>query len=114
MIRTQWDIENEILYCIRCGQEVTAEQVYKRKLRNTENPEWCRDCRETKTEIPRRYKWTHPVLGQIFCLLWDGDLNDDWWPIDENGELVSPGERLCGKKDCVKKEHVIQVVRKRR
>jgi hypothetical protein len=108
MTRTQWDIANEILYCPRCGIETTAEQVYKRKIRKVENPEYCRDCRDTRTEIRRDYKWNHPVLGKISCWLWQGELNDDWHPIDEQGNQVRPGERLCGLKDCVRKTHVIE------
>lgn len=108
MTRTQWDIANEILYCLRCGIEVSGEQVYKRKIRNAVNPEWCRDCRDDRPEIRKDYNWKHPVLGMIHCWLWDGELNDDWLPIDEHGELFRPGERLCGKKDCVKKAHIIE------
>jgi hypothetical protein len=39
--------------------------------------------------------------------LWTGELNDNWEPITEDGELYRPGERLCGLKDCVKQAHVI-------
>jgi hypothetical protein len=108
MTRTQWDIQNEILYCLRCGIEVSAEQVYKRKIRNAVNAEWCRDCRDDRTDIRRDYKWVHPVLGKISCWLWIYELNDDWLPIDEQGNLFRPGERLCGKKDCVRKTHIIE------
>jgi hypothetical protein len=108
MIRTQYDVENEIVYCPRCGITTDKEQVYKRKIRKVENPEYCRDCRDTRTEIRRSYKWNHPVLGEIYCSLWQGELNDDWWPIDEYGNLFRPGQRLCGLKDCVKQTHVIE------
>jgi hypothetical protein len=40
--------------------------------------------------------------------LWTGDLDDNWQPIDEDGQLYRPGERLCGLKDCVKQSHVIE------
>jgi hypothetical protein len=40
--------------------------------------------------------------------LWTGELNDNWEPITEDGELYRPGERLCGLKDCVKQAHVIE------
>jgi hypothetical protein len=108
MTRTQYDVENEIVYCPRCGITTDKEQVYKRKIRNAVNPTWCRDCRDDRTEIRRSYKWLHPVLGKIYCLLWQGELNDDWWPVDEDGQLVAPGERLCGLKDCVKQVHIIE------
>jgi hypothetical protein len=35
-------------------------------------------------------------------------LNDDWHPIDDNGELYRPGKRLCGLKDCVRQAHIIE------
>ena len=108
MNRTKHDIENEIVYCTRCGQSQSAEQVYKRKIRQAVNAEWCRDCRDDRTEIRRDYKWVHPVLGRISCWLWIFDLNDDWNPIDDNGELVRPGKRLCGLKDCVRLTHIIE------
>jgi hypothetical protein len=108
MNRTQWDIANEILYCLRCGIEVSAEQVYKRKIRNAVNAEWCRDCRDDRPDIRRDYKWNHPVLGKIACWLWIYELNDDWLPIDDQGNLFRPGERICGLKDCVRKTHIIE------
>ena len=33
----------------------------------------------------------------------DQDLN----PIDEQGNLYLPGERVCGNKDCVNKTHIV-------
>jgi len=108
MNRTKYDIENEIVYCTRCGIGQSAEQVYKRKERKAENPEWCRDCRDTRTRITRDYKWKHPVLGRISCWLWLYEINDDWMPITDDGQLYRPGERICGKKDCVRLAHIIE------
>jgi hypothetical protein len=108
MTRTQWDIQNEIVYCTKCGIATDKEQVYKRTIRKAVNPTWCRDCRDDRTEIRRDYKWNHPVLGRISCWLWIHELNDDWWPIDENGELFRPGKRICGLKDCVRLTHIIE------
>ena len=108
MTRTIYDIQNEIVYCDRCGIAHSYEEVYKRKLRKSPNPEWCRDCRDDRTHIRRDYKWMHPVLGKISCWLWLYDLDDQWRPIDDDGKLFRPGVRLCGLKDCVKKTHVIE------
>jgi hypothetical protein len=107
MSRTKHDVENEIVYCTRCGIGQSFEQVYKRKIRNAVNAEWCRDCRDDRTEIRRDYAWKHPALGKVHCWLWTGELNDNWQPITEDGELYRPGERLCGLKDCVKQAHII-------
>ena len=108
MNRTIYDIENEIVYCTRCGIAQSFETVYKRKIRDTVNAEWCRDCRDDRPFLQGQYKWTHPVLGQIYCWLWDGELDDFWQPVTQDGELYRPGERLCGKKDCVRKTHIIE------
>jgi hypothetical protein len=108
MSRTKHDVENEIVYCTRCGQSQSFEQVYKRKIRNAVNAEWCRDCRDDRTEIRRDYAWKHPALGKVHCWLWTGELNDNWEPITEDGELYRPGKRLCGLKDCVKQAHIIE------
>ena len=107
MTRTSYDIQNEIVYCTRCGIGQSAEQVYKRKIRNAVNAEWCVDCRDNRPQFKSEYKWIHPILGRIYCLLWLHELDDDWNPIDEHGQLFRPGKRLCGLKDCVRSAHLI-------
>ena len=107
MTRTKHDIENEIVYCTRCGQEQNYEQVYKRVIRKTVNALWCRDCRDDRKEIRQDYSWKHPALGKLYCWLWTGDLDDNWQPIDDEGQLYRPGKRLCGLKDCVRQTHII-------
>jgi hypothetical protein len=111
MTRTLWDTQNEIIYCTRCGIEQNYEQTYKRVIRKTVNPLWCRDCRDDRTEIRRDHAWKHPALGKIYCCLWIGELDDNWHPIDDEGQLYRPGERICGLKDCVKQTHVIEPVK---
>jgi hypothetical protein len=106
MNRTLFDVENEIVYCTRCGIAQTFEQVYKRKIRNSPNPDWCRDCRDDRPEFKPQYKWRHPKLGSIYCWLWLGELDDQWRPIDDDGALFRPGDRICGLKDCVRVSHV--------
>ena len=108
MSRTKHDVENEIVYCTRCGQQQSYEQTYKRVIRKTVNALWCRDCRDDRTEIRRDYCWKHPALGKVHCWLWTGELNDNWEPITDDGQLYRPGERLCGLKDCVKQAHIIE------
>jgi hypothetical protein len=107
MNRTKHDVENEIVYCTRCGQAQNYEQVYKRVIRKAVNALWCRDCRDDRKEIRRDHSWKHPALGRIYCWLWTGDLDDNWQPIDDDGQLYRPGERICGLKDCVKQSHII-------
>lgn len=109
MTRTIYDIQNEIVYCTRCGIGHSSEEVYKRVTRKSANPDWCRDCRDNRKDIRRDHAWKHPVLGKIYCWLWLYELDADWRPIDEQGQLVRPGERICGLKDCVKKTHIMNI-----
>lgn len=40
------------------------------------------------------------------CTPYPGELNEDWLPITETGELYMPGIRSCNHKDCVNPDHV--------
>lgn len=103
--------EYEFMPCSQCGQTISKDSVDKRKSRGLDQIDVCRDCRDVKTYLDnekRKIKrWIHPVLGLIECVIFDGELNDDWLPVDDEGELFRPGERICGFKDCVKKMHII-------
>lgn len=91
--------------CPNCGQLVCLSVIQKRLERNIEDAlAWhCADCR-LKPVLSIRYM--HPVLGLLYCYPWQGELNDDWYPVDDNGDLVKPGERVCGHKDCVNSNHI--------
>jgi len=52
-------------------------------------------------------KWLHPILGNIECHPYDGELDELWRPINAVGDLYRPGERLCGHKDCINSNHII-------
>lgn len=43
------------------------------------------------------------------CTPYAGNLNDDWLPVTDTGELFMPGIRSCKRKDCVNPEHVGKV-----
>jgi hypothetical protein len=96
--------------CIWCGNWISQGVYYKRKERQLE-PDVCKDCRDVrKSNGLAKYKritTNHPQLGSINCYIWDGELNDEWMPIDDEGKLVKPGVRICGFKDCISGEHVI-------
>ena len=98
--------------CTRCGAWIIRDIVSKRRQRNDQYADECKDCRDvrkyTETYFLRTVIRKHPTLGKIECLAWNGELDDDWNPIDENGELYRPGERICGAKDCVSIHHVIE------
>ena len=97
--------------CTRCGAFILKAVVSKRKERKDQYADECKDCRDvrkyTETYFFRKVVRTHPKLGKIECLAWSGDIDDNWNPIDENGDLYRPGERICGAKDCVDIHHVI-------
>jgi len=103
--------EHVFMPCSRCGQTISLMSIIKRKERNRPDLDVCKDCRDVATyqETERRKvkKWRHPVLGMIDCVIFEGELNDDWLPVDDEGQLFRPGTRICGLKDCVKTMHVI-------
>jgi hypothetical protein len=98
--------DEQIIQCWRCGIEIDADTYWKRIKRQTPNPDECRDCKDTSAKHKGKYRWIHPVLGQLSCNPYKGDLDDDWNPITKDGRLYMPGDRICGLKDCVRASHV--------
>jgi hypothetical protein len=93
------------IFCRQCGIIISYEVWYKRKIRNRDNWDHCRDCIAT----PRKIEVTfHPSLGRIECVPYVGEVNELWQPINAVGDLYLPGERICGHKDCVNKNHIRQ------
>jgi len=45
--------------------------------------------------------------GLLRCEPYTGKVNDDLEPIDEQGNLYMPGNRVCGHLDCVNPKHVV-------
>ena len=103
--------EHEYCACIWCGQWITKDAYFKRVERKRNDPNVCKDCTDVrKSNGLQKYKskrTDHPELGVIWCYIWSGELNDEWYPIDDNGRLYMPGLRVCGYKDCVAEQHVI-------
>ena len=104
---------NEAQYCscIWCGQWITKDAFLKRVERKRDDPNVCKDCTDVRRSNGlqkfKSKRTDHPELGVIWCYIWNGELNDDWYPIDDNGKLYMPGLRICGFKDCVSSQHVI-------
>ena len=98
--------------CTRCGAWIVRDVVHKRRQRNDQYADECKDCRDVRkyseTYFLRTVIRKHPTLGKIECLAWNGEIDVNCNPIDDNGELYRPGERLCGAKDCVSIHHVIE------
>ena len=89
--------------CERCGMEVSEGAVERRKARGTYNG-LCQDCRITKPQYQIKYD------GDI-CQPWRGRVDEDFNPIDEHLRPYLPGQRTCGHKDCVNRQHVIKTPR---
>lgn len=84
---------DEFVDCYRCGSTFLVSRK-RRKLRML-----CESCRYTKSNTVQS--------GEHKCLPWHGHFGDDMTtPIDEKGNPVLPGIRICGKLDCVNADHV--------
>ena len=97
----------ESVKCSICGQQLSMDAFHKRKSRRLSDADVCKDCRDLKKAPKRQDYFMHPVLGWIWCIPYSGQLDDNWNPIDLKGKPHMPGMRICGKKDCVRKDHVI-------
>jgi hypothetical protein len=84
--------------CKRCGIEIDPMVLMKRKERGT-NDNLCRDCRMKPSNELKHNK--------VICRPWRGEVDEDFNPIDEKGNLYAPGARTCGYKDCVNRQHII-------
>lgn len=88
--------------CWRCGHVHTGGKPNLSGL--------CESCRSTKNAGRDRRRFRPlpsgvPGLSQP-CHAWLRDFNEDDHPITPDGELVAPGRRLCGHRDCVQDEHI--------
>jgi hypothetical protein len=84
---------DEFVTCVRCGMTFEINRKRK-KLRML-----CESCRVTKATTIQN--------GDSKCLPWHGGFDLDMiTPINEDGEPVLPGMRVCGNKDCVQPAHV--------
>jgi hypothetical protein len=97
--------------CVWCGNWISKDTYLKRVERKRDYLDVCKDCLDVRKgqSVQRRNEknWVHPELGRIYCAIWMKELNDDWLPIDDKGNVVMPGVRICGLKDCVNSNHVI-------
>jgi hypothetical protein len=44
--------------------------------------------------------------GKLRCIPFQGALDLELNPVDDEGVLVHPGERICGHTDCVNPAHI--------
>ena len=97
----------ESVNCSICGHPLSMDAYWKRVSRNLPDADECKDCRDLRKAPAKEVRVSHPVLGEIFCTPHRGELDADWNPIDSKGRPYLPGVRICGKKDCVKRDHII-------
>lgn len=84
--------------CQRCGMLVSLNTIERRRARKIMDS-LCSDCRKGKAnEIS---------YGDLVCRPWRGEVDDELRPIDNHLRLYLPGERICGHRDCVNKDHII-------
>jgi len=97
--------ESGYIFCNQCGIIIPYLVWYKRKSRNQASWDHCKDCIAT----PRKVEVSiHPSLGRIECIPYVGEVNESWQPINAVGDLYLPGERICGHKDCVNRNHILK------
>jgi DNA-directed RNA polymerase subunit RPC12/RpoP len=84
--------------CTRCGQNIPATAMAKRKERGSQNT-WCSDCNSgARSKI---------AYGDFVCTPWQGEVDlDTLEPIDAKGRPYLPGYRTCGHADCVNRKHI--------
>lgn len=103
----------DFLLCVWCAQQIPRNLYDKRFARKDSTPDVCKDCKDVASYedkvVRKQKKWVHPVLGLLDCSIYEGDLDDDWNPIDEDGQLYRPGQRICGFRDCVQLQHILEV-----
>lgn len=102
----------EYCACVWCGNWISKDTYLKRVERKRDYVDVCRDCLdvrkgESSGQSQKRVRREHSTLGTIRCIAYQGELNEDWMPIDDEGNLFMPGFRICGAKDCVNTNHII-------
>lgn len=84
---------DEFVTCAKCGFTFLINRKRK-KLRML-----CESCRVGRANTIQN--------GELKCLPWHGRFDTDMTtPVDEEGNPVLPGERICGNNDCVAPSHV--------
>jgi hypothetical protein len=105
--------KNDAQYCacVWCGNWISKDTYLKRVERKRDYLDICKDCLDIRKgdllANNKKVARNHKTLGRIFCRPYEGELNEDWLPIDDEGKLFMPGHRICGAKDCVNSNHVI-------
>jgi hypothetical protein len=86
--------ESNLVDCRRCSFRwaVAADKRGRKDL-------LCINCRARKQAVIQ--------YGKLRCEPYEGLVDQELNPIDEQGNLVKPGERICGHKDCMADAHIV-------
>jgi hypothetical protein len=82
--------------CNRCGIHISESVIERRRARGNMSTT-CQDCTAKKTQ---RIKYNGD-----YCEPHQGAFTEDDEPLDEYGNLIMPGARICNHKDCVRVSH---------
>jgi hypothetical protein len=87
-------LQDNQVECRRCGFKwaVNAEKRGRKDL-------LCISCRVKPAKTIQ--------YGKLRCTPHQGKLDADLNPIDDEGNLIFEGERICGHKDCVNETHIL-------
>jgi hypothetical protein len=88
-------VQDNQVECRRCGFRwvVNAEKRGRKDL-------LCQSCRIKPAKTIQ--------YGKLKCSPHQGQLDPDLNPVDDNGDLLLPGERVCLHKDCVNPAHIVR------
>ena len=100
------ELPSTVWVCRRCGFKVPSGKPHP-----TRECESCRDAENMPT--PKKIRPYKAVASRVpglksSCHTWLGDYDDDENPITPAGDLVAPGERVCGHRDCVAPSHLVR------
>lgn len=87
-------VQDNQIECRRCGFQwaVSNEKRGRKDL-------LCVSCRMKPANMLQ--------YGKLRCIPHKGALDSELNPIDNLGQLVVPGVRVCGHRDCVNDAHVV-------
>ena len=87
-------LQDNQVQCRRCGfiWTVNAEKRGRKDL-------LCVSCRVKPAEMIQ--------YGKLRCIPHKGRLDQNLNPVDDEGNLIFSGERICGHKDCVNVAHIV-------
>ena len=92
--------------CPSCGKMLSAGLFYTRRARGNMLDMKCRKCFSKSLNMPKTR--IHYVERGLVCHPWRGEMDyDQMVCLNDEGQPVYLGERICGHADCVNEDHVI-------